>query len=69
MLTTIEEEGLQAWSKQLGGYVMGRLRELMEKHSCIGDVRGSGLFIGFELVKSRETKEPDGELAVELIQR
>ncbi len=69
VLTAIEDEGLQARAKQLGDYVMDGLRGLMEKHPCIGDVRGHGLFIGFELVKSRDTKEPDGQLAVELIQR
>ena len=39
VLTVIEEEGLQAHAKQLGGYIMDRLRELMKKHQCIGDVR------------------------------
>lgn len=69
VLTTIEEEGLQGRARQVGNHVMKGLRELMEKHSCIGDVRGHGLFIGFELVKNRDTKEPAGQLAVELIHR
>ncbi len=69
VLTAIEEEELQSRAKRLGDYVMAGLRGLMEKHSCIGDVRGHGLFIGFELVRSRDTKEPDGKLAVALIHR
>jgi 4-aminobutyrate aminotransferase-like enzyme len=41
---------------------MSLLKSLMINHPCIGDVRGSGLFIGFEIVKAN-TKIPDTELA------
>ena len=39
VLTTIEEERLQENAKKLGTYIMDRLKRLMEKHPCIGDVR------------------------------
>jgi 4-aminobutyrate aminotransferase-like enzyme len=38
--------------------LLARLRILGETHPIVGDVRGSGLFIGVELVKDRETLEP-----------
>lgn len=59
-LVTIEllEDHLLANAAQMGEYLLAGLRELMQKHSLIGDVRGLGLMIGIELVKDRITKEP-----------
>jgi 4-aminobutyrate aminotransferase-like enzyme len=36
---------------------------LSDTHEAIGDVRGSGLFIGVDLVRNRETREPAPEHA------
>ncbi len=35
----------------------------------MGDVRGLGLFQGIDIVKSKESKEEDGELAKKIIMR
>ncbi len=61
----IEEEGLIDNCNAMGDYCMSRLEELKEKHAVIGDVRGKGLFLGAELVKNRQTREPmpEGEVA------
>ena len=63
-LATIEllEEGLIDNVTKMGDYLKGRLQALMEKHACIGDVRGLGLMLAVDLVKDRESREPDGEL-------
>jgi 4-aminobutyrate aminotransferase-like enzyme len=60
-LTTIEaviDEGLVDNSRRVGAFLLGALRSLQEKYEFVGDVRGSGLLIGMDLVKSRVTKEP-----------
>jgi len=63
----IEEENLLQNVTDMGDYLMGRLRGLMDKHEIIGDVRGKGLFCGAELVKDRETKEPVDESVTQAI--
>lgn len=68
VLKTIQEENLQAHSQRLGGMLLAELRKLMDRHECVGDVRGAGLFIGFELVQDRDSKSPDKALALDLIE-
>src|SRR5215471_8207087 len=45
-------------SRVMGEYLGRKLRALKEKHPCVGDVRGMGLFWAVDLVKSRTTKRP-----------
>lgn len=54
----IIEQDLPARAKVLGVHAMKRLNELKEKYEIIGDVRGKGLMIGVEIVKSKKTREP-----------
>ena len=60
----IEDENLLENVQVQGAHLMSRLRGLQEKYDIIGDVRGKGLFVGFELVKDRVTKEPIDESVV-----
>ncbi|MGA7096287.1 MAG: aminotransferase class III-fold pyridoxal phosphate-dependent enzyme [Acidimicrobiia bacterium] len=52
-------EGLLPRARDLSKHAFERFDELKEKHATIGDVRGLGLMIGVELVKDRESREPD----------
>lgn len=57
----IERENLLENVTHQGEYLKARLNELKDKYEVIGDVRGKGLFVGFELVKDRVTKKPMDE--------
>jgi 4-aminobutyrate aminotransferase len=59
VIKVIEDENLRTNAATLGAYFRERLEELKARHAVIGDVRGMGLMQGLELVKDRETKEPD----------
>ena len=69
VLNVITEEGLQEHSRVVGAKLLAELRTLMDRYECVGDVRGAGLFIGFELVTDRHSKTPDKTLALNLIEK
>jgi len=54
----LKQERLLQNVKAVGQTLMKRLEEMKERHQLIGDVRGSGLFVGVEFVKDRKTKQP-----------
>ena len=62
VLDVIESEALQDHAKQVGAYYKELFLELQKKYPCIGDVRGSGLFLGIEIISNPEL-EPDTQLA------
>jgi 4-aminobutyrate aminotransferase len=49
---------LMGRAAKLGEQIKTRLLEESKRISIIGDIRGKGLFIGIELVKDKETREP-----------
>jgi len=56
-LNTILNDNLVENSRKVGTYLLKEFRKLQNKYSFIGDVRGRGLMIGVEMVKSKKTKE------------
>jgi diaminobutyrate-2-oxoglutarate transaminase len=48
---------------ELGDHALDYLRAETSELTAVGEVRGRGLFIGVELVRDRETREPWPELA------
>lgn len=62
VLDVIAEEGLQENAHLVGQHYQKCFRELQQQFSQIGDVRGSGLFLGVDIVKPGTT-EADTALA------
>ena len=69
MLRVIKEEGLQENARITGDYLKTGLKSLMKDFPIIGDVRGPGLFLGFELVLDPFTREPATSQAAYFINR
>jgi 4-aminobutyrate aminotransferase len=63
-LATIEllEQELIDHAARVGGEMLERMREWPRRFRHVGDVRGRGLMIGFELVKDQSTRERDPEM-------
>ena len=58
------EANLADNAKDVGSYLIARLKGLQEKHEIIGEVRGVGLMMSLDLVSDRSTKAP---IAKELV--
>ena len=58
VLDVLEGEHLQARALTVGTFLKSELLALQQEFPLIGDVRGSGLFLGFELVRDRVTRGP-----------
>ena len=56
VLDVLEEERLQDNAIRVGTYLKNGLQALQQRHALIGDVRGSGLFLGVDLVLDRNTR-------------
>ncbi len=58
VLSIIREDDLQTQALKVGSYLSAGLSDLQQKYPIIGDIRGKGLFLGFEMVKDPSTLEP-----------
>jgi 4-aminobutyrate aminotransferase-like enzyme len=67
VLDVIEDEGLQQNALDVGQHLVDGLWNLAESHECIGDVRGTGLFLAVELVSSRNERTPATELTARVV--
>jgi len=68
VLEVVARENLLGNVKKSGDYLLAGFRKLADKHDLIGDIRGKGLFLSIELVRSRETKEPASSEAAAVVE-
>jgi 4-aminobutyrate aminotransferase-like enzyme/Ser/Thr protein kinase RdoA (MazF antagonist) len=69
VLDVLEEERLQQHALRVGTHLMKGLKALQERHALIGDVRGSGLFLGIDLALDRDSREPAPSQASYVVNR
>ena len=68
VLKVIERERLQENALKIGNRILAGLNKLKEKHNIIGDVRGTGLLLGIELVRDQQSKEPAREECAQVLE-
>ena len=72
VLDAIEKDHLQENAHRTGDYLLQELYKIQEENrrsgiDILGDIRGTGLFLGIEIVKDSESREPDPEAASRLV--
>lgn len=65
VLDVIEREQLAEHSETVGAELRETLKKLGQRHPCIGDVRGAGMFTGLEIVGDHGV--PDGERCAQIV--
>ena len=68
VLDIFEEENLLEQGLKTGEMIDARLKSIARKNSlqCVGDVRALGCMNAIEIVRDRETREPDGDLTAKV---
>ncbi|MEM7170192.1 MAG: 4-aminobutyrate--2-oxoglutarate transaminase [Pseudomonadota bacterium] len=69
VMDVIEEEDLCARAEAIGTRVKDRIGEMRNRNDLpvIGDIRGLGAMVAFELVKDQDSGEPDPEATKKLV--
>jgi 4-aminobutyrate aminotransferase / (S)-3-amino-2-methylpropionate transaminase / 5-aminovalerate transaminase len=68
VLDVYEEESLVARAAELGETIRGRMELWRDRFDAVGDVRGLGAMLAIELVRDRQTKEPDADSATAVVE-
>jgi 4-aminobutyrate aminotransferase len=61
------EDGMIENAARMGSYMQRKVRDMMDRHPSIGEVRGKGLMIGMELITDPATKEPATQILKDLL--
>jgi 4-aminobutyrate aminotransferase-like enzyme/Ser/Thr protein kinase RdoA (MazF antagonist) len=69
VLDVLHDERLPERALRVGDHWIAALKKLQERRALIGDVRGSGLFLGIDFVRDAATREPATEEAGYVVNR
>jgi 2,2-dialkylglycine decarboxylase (pyruvate) len=69
VLRTVIAEDLAGRAASLGARLRDGLTELQRRHEPIGDIRGTGLMLGLDLARDRDTREPDEKYGTAVTER
>jgi 4-aminobutyrate aminotransferase-like enzyme/Ser/Thr protein kinase RdoA (MazF antagonist) len=69
VLDVLRDERLQDHALAVGKHLLNELGTFAGRHQLVGDVRGSGLFLGVELVRDRQSLEPADREASYVVNR
>jgi hypothetical protein len=69
VLDVLRDENLQQNALDVGTQWISQLRALQSVHPLLGDARGSGLFLGIDLVNDRSTRAPASDQAAYVVNR
>ncbi|KAK3857822.1 hypothetical protein Pcinc_035949 [Petrolisthes cinctipes] len=67
VLDVIENEKLMQSAKAVGKTLLENLALLKDKHECLGNVRGTGLCLGIDIVENKASRKPARELTQSII--
>lgn len=67
VLDVIREEALLPNALEVGNKIVSELKAFSQDVEQVAEVRGSGLFIGVDLVTDRSTLSPNGSAATEIV--
>ncbi len=67
VLDVVERDGVLDNVTRVGAFLRDRLGTLVGQHPSVGELRGCGLFIGVEWVRDRESKTPDRDGAIRVV--
>jgi 4-aminobutyrate aminotransferase len=68
-LRVVREEKLVDRAGKTGAYLVKRLQDLKKDCQLLGQIRGLGLMVAFDLVESEQTKKEDSNLAMKIFDR
>ncbi len=66
VLDVVRDDDLVERARHLGARLHDGLSALKERHECVGDVRGRGLFLGVEIIRDEASRAPDHELGARI---